>query len=261
MQLRPHPVAVIEPPNLVGKVAAPVREDDLQVRTPLEDPADDQPRGRERRLRREAHEVPQVIVPQPAHLPPVLRVEEERRAEAGRRRKHRHQAGFVQVPAVDVRADLEPAQSEFRHPALELARGPLAILHRQRAQADHPFPVSLRQSRDAIVHQPRDPFPEIRIGPVEKLAGRRSDRRRVQPPPVQPLEHQALVGQPWINFIVGLDDNIGRRVIHGEFLAGAALDLHRLPERPPPYRLEKRRRHDVEMHVDRLHGSRGRTPG
>jgi hypothetical protein len=140
-ELGPHRVAVVQPPDLVREVAAAVGEDDLEARVPLEDPTEDQPRDRERRLRREPDQVPEVQVLEPPDVPGVLRVQEERHAEPLCRRPDRVEARVVQVHPVDVRADLRTPQAELADRARQLPGGPRAVLHGERRQPEQPVRV------------------------------------------------------------------------------------------------------------------------
>ena len=255
LEIPPHIVAMVQPADLVGEESASVGQDHAEARKPFEDPAQDQARGGQRGLGREAHEVPEVIVLHTARVAPVLGMDEERHRQPLRRREHRRQARVVQIHAVDVRADLEPSQAELRHAPVELASRPRAVLHGEHAEAEEPVGMGPDQPCNPVVHRAGDALRHGRIGPAKEQFGRRPEGRRVQLSPVQPREDPAVVVEIGAEGRVGLDGHAGRRVVDDALPPIAGLDLDRLAEPVGPDRLDERQRHHVEVDVDRFHGS------
>jgi hypothetical protein len=91
---------------------------------------------RERRFERIADQVVEVILAHPAGVGEAERVDEDQHAQLlGAAQNGRRLLG-MEVGAVDVGADLDPAQVELGHAAAHLLDGETRLLQWHRAHAD-----------------------------------------------------------------------------------------------------------------------------
>ncbi len=106
-QIRAHLEAVRDPADGAGERPAAVRERDAQPRQLFQDAAEDEPADRQRRLRRHPHQPGQPVFAHALTAQHVPGVDEHRGAQRLRRFQNGIQGRVVEVPCVDVCADLD----------------------------------------------------------------------------------------------------------------------------------------------------------
>src|SRR6202022_4233425 len=140
--------------------APAVRECDAELREPIEHAAEDHRTDRQRCLGRHADEPRQPIIRHALLAEHVPRMNEDRRAELLRRAPNWLKRRIVQIYGVDatrvrvcidMRTDLRPAQTQFTHASLQLARRQIRILQRYRSQTRESFRMTANNFGDVIV--------------------------------------------------------------------------------------------------------------
>ena len=87
------------------------------------------------------------------HLP---RMDEDRGAEAGRGLEHRKELRRVEIPLLDVRADLDAAKTEFVHASFQLGARQIRGLHWNRPEPLETIGLVANHAGEVVVEQLRD---------------------------------------------------------------------------------------------------------
>ena len=156
-----------------------MREAPAQTRPALDDAAVDHARHAERRLQREPERLHQVVLLESLAAEHRRRgVDEERHVERGGRLPHRVQGLVVEVPPVDVAADLDARELERSSHALQLLHREIGRLQRQRAGPQEAVRMPRHDGRDVVVLHPAELG---RRRPVGRIAEQRRGRREHLP--------------------------------------------------------------------------------
>ncbi len=155
-EVGPHRVAVGDASDREGKRAAAVGESDAKLGESVEHAAHRE-RGRgPRGLGGHAHQPRQPVLRHLRGAHHVPRVHEDRGPEAGRGLEDWKQRGLVEVPRLDVRADLHTTESEVADAAFEFGAREVGSLHRDRAETFEAIRAIADDPREVIVEQPRE---------------------------------------------------------------------------------------------------------
>ena len=100
-------------------------------------------------------------------------------AELGSRFQHGEDRRIVEIPAVDMRADLDPRQPQLPHAALEFHDGAGLVLHGHGAEPDEPARVGRDQAGNVIVQQLRQVVGVCGPGPVTEHDRNRGEHLHV----------------------------------------------------------------------------------
>ena len=147
--------AAVEPLDEVRNRAAEVAERPLDVGKALDDAAEDEARGGECRVEREADERHQPIVRHRFDADGRSRMNVNHRAELVRRLPHRPEPLVAQRDAVDVAEDHRAGEVQLFVCAPKLDRGRRRIAQRQRGDANVSSTAVSDDRRKAVVHEPR----------------------------------------------------------------------------------------------------------
>ena len=88
------------------------------------------------------------------------------RAKPGRGLQNGKNSIIVQIPAIDVRPDLDAGQAQFRMAALKFPDREGGVLHRQRSETDESFRLCGDKTGDMVVEQFREIRRILRLRPV-----------------------------------------------------------------------------------------------
>ena len=121
---------------------------DLEVGEALEIAVEDQVPDRERRFQRMTDRVREIMVAHAADEARSRRVQEDQHTKLFRPGKEFFQTGARQIDAAYVGAELDAAEAERFHRALQLGDRHAAILQRHGAHAHQPIRMLCDQRRD-----------------------------------------------------------------------------------------------------------------
>ncbi len=114
LRLRTHIERMHEAAGLIGQKAAAVAQAERDPGIALDHAPEYERRARHRGLERQADEVAHVVGAEPIPRHDLaVRMHEDKGAQGIGHRPYRLERGIVEVPAVDVAADLRAAQSEL----------------------------------------------------------------------------------------------------------------------------------------------------
>src|SRR5262249_25053335 len=122
-QVGPDAEALFDAADGPRKTAAAVSEAEAQVRQPFQNAAENQRANGQARFRRLAHQPGEPVVLHAVLAEHIPGVDENGRPELFRSLKNRKKTGMVQVPIIDVRADLHAGEAELLDTTIELRHG------------------------------------------------------------------------------------------------------------------------------------------
>ena len=221
---------------VVGDEAAAVRHQHLELGIARHHPVEDQVRHRYGGFQRVADDVVEVVVAQALAVGVAQRVHEDQHAQflAAREEFLQPQGRVGQVLAVDVGADLHPAQAEVLDRMVQLAHRQFGVLQRHRAQADEAVRMAGHHLRDAFVDLAGQFGAQARLGEIEEVIRRRAHRLHVHAHAVhvfQSFGHARQLGRAGGHLLdvglvgqgIGVDD--GGVMLRGVQVRGLGIDL------------------------------------
>ena len=255
--LGPHALpAAIDAPHREARRAAAVRDADAEVRTRVQDAAEDQHGHDDRVLHDDAKAVEQSVARRALHHEVVLRLrmEEQHRTHRLGGLEEWQESRLVPVLAVDERVELRTLETEPRDRALELVDGELDVLHRERGEAGEARRPLRRHRRDLVVDLAGQLPPPRGIEVI-------AEERRVDGDDLHVHTLRVHVGDP----LFGREANLRRGerdalvVAHEAADALAGLVTEAVPLAAGLGGAPRRARHEMRVDVDALHAPRA-TP-
>ena len=220
-----------------------MRDDERQLRMPLEHAAIDHAGDAKRRVERKADPDRQRVVRQVLGESRQHRMLGDRQAELGDARPHRLEAPVVKRHAVEIRSDADADDARRVLDALELDERGLDVRQGKRGEAAHPVGIALRTRDDRIVEALGEIDARLRLEHIDARCVHRQDRD-VDALPIHladqmvGVEHLRAERQPGLAVLeqvaeaigIGLDRHAGQRAQRIEEdifdLMGMDVDFH-----------------------------------
>ncbi len=169
-------MGVVHAAGIGRQEAAAMRDADLQLRMRVEHAPEDEVADGHGRIERIADHVAEIVLREPAAIGEAVGVQEDQDTEFFGLGEDRPEPLLGKIGAGDVGAELDAAQAERLHRALQLRHRKFGGLHRHRAEADESVGVPGDRCGNVVVDQARRVAAELGRRPVEILRRSGGDR-------------------------------------------------------------------------------------